>query len=303
MGIITLIIRDLRYKKSLPVQDATKYLRALAKLYFHLAKNSKEEINRDLKHFKLDFKSLNFSDATFKLVNPDVQQSITGEDVYSIPFKNLIKILNQLKKSNTPIETYKFLKNLVPNGEIRKKVINKFLKLCPIESSKSIIDLTYTSPELKDKIIYKGLNNSYRSHLRAWKSLNKSELVSQQKIVGVVRGIVTTTESPYILLETNQETVVKCFYTQDSFAGDFNISDLRVTEDLIFVSGTYIIREGSRAKDHMVSIKEIRLIKTDFDFTDDKITKEWGSISEKSFEKLYNKDQDLYKNEYGEGID
>ncbi|MHA1490818.1 MAG: hypothetical protein ACTSRI_14375 [Promethearchaeota archaeon] len=159
--------------------------------------------------------------------------------------------------------------------------------MCPYDPSNHI-DIFYRSKELASRqLVFKNINVNFHKIVRNWKSLNKAELINERTIIGVVKGIITTTENPYIYVETEKNKIVKCYYSESSFKEDLQISDLRVTEDIILVSGTYLIMESKKAYDQMIVIKEILKVETYFDFEDEKVLEEWSKISEESLKEIY----------------
>lgn len=296
MGLVILKVRDEKFKISIPVNKATRFLNAISSLYYNLAENNKSEHKRNLKEFNLEISKLHFSTAEFQLINPFAQRTlIPGDDVYSLPIRDLIRIFNLLSRgSHKSYETFKELKDLIPDNVLRRKIIDNCLYLCPYESTNEI-DITYKSKDiLSGSLSYNNINIKYRDAIRNWKSLNKAELISEREIIGVVKGIITTTENPYIYVESEENKIIKCFYSKNSFKKDLQISDLRVTEDIIFVSGTYLIMESKKAYDQMILIKDILKVEMDFDFNDEKVLEEWSKISEESLKEIYDDESRNY---------
>ena len=295
MGLLTLKVKTGRKSKSIPVNRATKFLNAIYNLYYNLARNTISEHKRNLKEFRLEFTKLHFSEAEFQLINPYLQKSIKPNyDPYSIPIRDLMKILNLLEKGvKYSRETFEELKEIIPNGEIRKNVIDNYLYLCPSDLNESI-HINYHSDDILHDFKFDDFNFNYREPIRNWRSLNKADLISKKSIIGIVKGIITTTENPYIFVEIEENKLVKCFYSEKSFKEELHISDLRVTEDLIMLDGTYLIMESKKIYDQLISIKRIYKIETEFDFSNEKVKEEWYSISESSLKKIYDEEPDIY---------
>lgn len=117
--------------------------------------------------------------------------------------------------------------------------------------------------------------------------LKHSGEIKEIKIVGLIIGINIIVESPYILIKTNDDKIIKAFYSQKSFKEDFNISDLSITQDLVLIEGVFFKKGDKTAQEQKVFINTIYKMLTDFTFSKKLVREEWNNISEQSFKAIY----------------
>lgn len=289
MGKLYIKVKKDSLQKSIPVKQAVRILNAYHDLYLKLAENSikfenledqeeetenkneqKQETEKvDLKDYDLEFASLHFSDAEFILQNPAVQTRLDGVDNYAKPIEKMIYISKLLEEGgNKSVETFKKLKLLIPDKELRTDILETLINVNP-SKNEGIIEFKYSSNILSYELSYPNMNHSYKSIVRSWKQLNQSESIIEKTVFGVLKGIVTITEQEYLLIETEDGEIVKCIYDPDTLPPHFSISNLRVKEDIIIIKGDYLTMEG-RAKDQLINIKNIQKVESDIDYDDEK---------------------------------
>ena len=122
-------------------------------------------------------------------------------------------------------------------------------------------------------------------------------MIERTNLFGILRGIITTTHKPYLLVETDIGVIVKCLYSEDSFKPDLSISNLRVTKDFLMLIGTYVSKRSRKAMDQLINIKEIYKIITDIDYESEEVKKDLYTYSEKELAKLYKKEPKNFEDE------
>ena len=291
---IKLSIENPSYRNAIPIRTATKYLNGIHDLYYNLAKNKKTEIRRNLSEFDLEFRKLHFSKAEFELKTPIEQGSLKKDkDVYAIPMRDMALIFKLSKKSlNKSGKTYRRLKEIVPDRDLRHTIINKSLTLCPVDP-KDIIDIEYRSFNTPKGISIHEIKSKQRDHLRNWRTMHDKEHQEKKTIIGLVKAIVTTTEEPYLYIETNDNNIIKCFYSGETFPENLKVSDLQVTKDVLMIKGTYTSR-GGESFDILDEITDIKKVVFDIDLDSKKDIKERTEISEFSLKKHIDEKNDLY---------
>ncbi len=292
---IKLTIRNKIFQNSIPVKKLTKFLNGFSSLYVDLAINRISEHKRNKSDFELLFNKIHFTEAVIELTPKGVFQSVVPQkDLYLQPIEDMITTLKLAKETNTE-ESYKQLKELVPVRELRKRIIEDTQKLCPVDTEDSL-DIEYSSKRT-EPLIYKNIDRDYRLNLEVWNRFLQKEFEAETIIYGLVSGINTNTENPYISISAiidDEEKVINCFYIEKSFSSDLKISDLRVTKDIIVLKGIYRVMSGkaiSRLEDISFIIK---LYKDDLDLPKEAL---------KLIYEEYNKHTKMHKLEIDEILD
>ncbi|WP_371801766.1 hypothetical protein [Candidatus Lokiarchaeum ossiferum] len=301
MGIIKIrVVSDTHDKKTISISKTTKTLKGFYDLYRLTAKNMEKHLKRDLKLFELEFSHLHFSDAEFTLQTPLSIDSMDffkddkkiEEEVYAKPYNDIVKIFDLAKKgSEESKQSFDELKQIIPDNSLRQRIIESALSIVPL-SDKENINFEYSSSKYDGTIEYQNISSKIRTPIISWKQFNKAEIMIEKEIRGVVVGIVTTTENKYIIIESEDDTNVRCYYTDKIFNKDLTVSDLRVTKDIIIAKGIYLSMANS--DDKLVNITEIQKIKTDFDFSSEEEIKEISDVSSEGLKEFLDNEPDLY---------
>jgi len=285
IGIIELTISIKDIKNSISSRKVIKYLDGLQSLYLNLAMNHYEEHHRKPETFGLNLYGLNFSDAKFRFKNHSVEQPLSGEDIFSQPLDDLETLIDYSKSEDVEL-IFKKIQELIPNTYLRRKTFEDLRKLAPTDKKDSI-NISYKSKHLHSPIIIKNISYTLHNPVKIWSQINKAKMIEKNNLFGILRGIITTTHKPYLLVETDTGAIVKCLYSEDSFKPDLSISDLRVTKDFLMLIGTYVLKKSSRAMDQLINIKEIYKIITDIDYESEEVKKDLYTYSGRELAKLY----------------
>ncbi len=253
MGSLEIRIIDKRKVNTIPVKRAVQILDAVYSLYYNLG-ISIEELKKYPKNlFKLELSGVHFSDAKIEFNTTHEYKPLPQDsEFFSKPIEAAVKII-ELKGD---IKSKQVLDTLIPKKRTQQKVLKNFLKLIPHKETERI-EIKYQSPLLSQPIKIPKITFEFRKPINSLKRLIKSKDIKEKNVIGILKGIVTTTRKKYLLIERDDSTIVKCFYTEDLFKSDLEISDLRVTKDILMLTGRFLEKEGKKASNKLIDISEI----------------------------------------------
>jgi len=265
MGSLEIRIIDKRKVDTIHVKRAVQILDAVYSLYYNLG-ISNEELKKYPKNlFKLELSGVHFSDAkiVFKTTH-EYKPFPQDSEIFSKPIKAVVKII----ELEGDMKSKQALDLLISKKRTQRKVLQNFLNLIPQKETERI-EIQYKSPYLSQPIKIPNITFELRKPINSLKKIIKSKNIKEKNVIGILKGIVTTTRNKYLLIEGDDSTIVKCFYTEDSFKSGLEISDLRVTKDILMLTGRFLEKEGKKASDKLIDITEIFQIISVNDYYDE----------------------------------